>query len=341
MSAPRGEAAAGLDPGYVELLGRYARGERPEAIAALGRWSEHALQKQLAAIEDARVDTERCTTYPNPLAHLPLRAAAMLHTDRDEVERPEPSGREQIPQCPGPHARIAGRYAALLARDPETRDFARRLFLARAQQWQLKACFEDALRGARDGLALFPRDAELLLTAGSVLEERAVLATSSGGEAARLRRDWLNQARRELTDAVTSDPDLALARVRLGRVLWRLGQPEAARAALEAALPHAREAKDGYLAHLFLGRIQEDAKRLDQALAEYRQAVDVHPEAQSAAIALSHALQLTGEPEASRQALTRGLGNPLSARDAYWDYLVSNARRTDELLDTLHREALE
>ena len=175
-----------------------------------------------------------------------------------------------------------------------------------------------------------------------MLEERAVLAiTQLGEDAASVQRDWLRQARTDLAEAVSSDPDLALARVRLGRVLWRLGQAEAARAALEAALPHAREAKDAYLAHLFLGRIHEDAKRLDQALAEYRQAVDVHPEAQSAAIALSHALQLTGETEESRQALARGLGNRLSARDAHWDYLVSNARGARELLDLLHREALE
>jgi len=293
-------------------------------------------------MEDARADAERCPTCPNPLAKLPLRAAAMLHTDRDEAERPQPIGREQIPRCPGPHARIAGRYAALLARDPETRDFARRLFLARAQHCQLEACFEDALRGARGGLALFPRDAELLLTAGSVLEERAFLATPGlGNDVASVQQDWLQQARRALADAVSRDPDLALARVRLGRVLWRLRQPDAARAALEAALPHAREAKDAYLAHLFLGRIHEDAKRLDQALAEYRQAVDVHPEAQSAAVALSYALQLAGEPEESRQALARGLGDRLSERDAYWDYLVSNARGARELLDTLRREALE
>jgi tetratricopeptide (TPR) repeat protein len=340
-SAPSAEGAAALDPKYLELLRSYAAGQRAEAVADLGQWGERALQSQLSAVQDARTASERCPQCPNPLANVPLRAAAMLHTDRDEAERAEPIGREQLARCPGMHARIAGRYAAILSRDPETRDFARRLFLLRAQRWQLGACFEDAHAAARAGLERFPRDAELLLTAGSVLEERAALTTVEGTEAVKVRQDWLKEARRDLTDAVSIDPDLVLARVRLGRILWRLGQPEAARDALEAAATRARDPREAYLAHLFLGRVYEDAERLDLALAEYRRAVDIHSEAQSAAVALSHALQLVGEAEESRRALARGLVDRPTRRDAYWDYLVTNARRADDLLADLHREAGE
>ncbi len=166
----------------------------------------------------------------------------MLHADRDKVEKPEPGGREEIPRCPGPHARIARRYAAVAARDPETQDFARRFFLTMALLRQHKACFEDALVEARAGLELFPRDGLLLLTAGCVLEERAILTTASGKDdgPGDMAKEWLKDAQRDFTDAVANDPDLILARVRLGRVLWRLGQ--AGRGATEPwrRLCHAR-----------------------------------------------------------------------------------------------------
>jgi tetratricopeptide (TPR) repeat protein len=341
-SGPRAEAAARLDSQYLELLRRYARGERPQAIASLGEWSEGALRKQLANIQRARLAAERCPKCPNPLAGVPLRAAVMLHADRDKAERPEPSGREQTPRCPGPHARIAGQYAAILARDSETEDFARRFFLAMALRWQLEACFEDAHSEARAGIELFPRDGSLLLAAGSVLEERAALTTTSvRPDAAAVQQGWLKEARRDFTEAVSIEPDLALARLRLGRVLWRLGQPEPARAALEEALTRAADPKDRYLAHLFLGRIHEDAQRLDRALAEYRHAVDIDPQAQSAAVALSHALQLAGQAEEARRTLAAGLVQKRTTRDAYWDYLVENARQVDDLLATLHSESLE
>jgi tetratricopeptide (TPR) repeat protein len=237
---------------------------------------------------------------------------------------------------------MAGQYAAMLARDPETEDFARRFFLAMALRWQREACFEDAHSEARAGIELFPRDGSLLLAAGSVLEERAVLTTTSvRPDAAAAQQGWLKEARRDFTEAISIEPDLALARLRLGRVLWRLGQSEPARETLEEALIRAHDPKDRYLAHLFLGRIHEDAQRLDRALAEYRHAVDIDPQAQSAAVALSHALQLAGEAEEARRTLAAGLVQKRTTRDAYWDYLVENARQVDDLLATLHSESLE
>jgi tetratricopeptide (TPR) repeat protein len=335
--------ASRLDPRYLELLHLYARGERAQAVAALGEWSDGSLRKQVGIVEDLRIAAERCPGCPNPLAGVPLRAAVMLHADRDKTEHPEPVGREETPNCPGAQARIADRYAAILARDPATRSFAQRFFLTAALHGQHRACFDDALLEAHAGLELFPRDAELRLTAGCVLEEKAFLTRVSSRDdwPSALPQEWLKDARRDLADAVAIDPDLILARVRLGRVLWRLGQAEPAREALETAAARAREPDHRYLAHLFLGRIHEDAQRLDQALSEYRRAVDIHPEGQSAAVALSHALQLTGDMEGSREALARGLTDGRMLRDPYSGYLAGNTVAADRMDAALHREALE
>jgi tetratricopeptide (TPR) repeat protein len=342
-AAAPARAAVKLNPQYLDLLHLYARGERAVAVAGLGKWSESALQKQVGIMENAAVVAERCLDCPKQSLGALLRAAAMLHADRDKVDKPEPVGREQKPLCPGPHARIAGRYARVMARDPETQDFARRFFLTRALLWQHRACFDDALLEARAGIELFPRDAKLLFTAGCVLEEQAILMVASGRNdwPVAMPQEWLKDARRDFTDAVASDPDLILGRVRLGRVLWRLGEAEPAREVLEGALARGRDPDHLYLAHLFLGRIHEDAQRLDEALAQYRRAVDVRPEAQSAAVALAHALQLTGDLEGSRQALARGIAGQRGAGDAYLDYLAGNTVEADRMWAALHREALE
>ena len=337
---------------YFELIRRYARGERAEAVAGLGAWSERDLARQLASVEEAARAAERCPACPNVFADLPLRAAAMLHWDRDRAELPSPEGVEQLRQCPGPLARLAGRLARVLARRPATADFARRFFRMVVTSCQWDACFDAAERWAGEAIEIFPRDAELLLARGSVREENATLGTrtprvtdaaSAESLAASAREAGLQKARRDLEDALAIDADLGLARVRLGRVLWRLGEPEPARQQLETALSSLRDVDHAYLARLFLGRIQQDAGRLEEAISEYRLAATVHPSALSAGMALSNALRLAGDPEGARLVLRQGLRHAgrRQERDPYWDYLVLNAEDLTDLLEALHRESLE
>jgi tetratricopeptide (TPR) repeat protein len=134
-----------------------------------------------------------------------------------------------------------------------------------------------------------------------------------------------------------------IARVRLGRALWRLGEADLARSALTEALQRARDPMLLYLAHLFLGQVHEDADRLGDAVAEYRAALESDPQAQSAAVALAHGLRLSGDQESSRQVLEHALSRAgrRSGRDIYWDYIVGNAVQVDEVFAQLRRETLE
>ena len=153
----------------------------------------------------------------------------------------------------------------------------------------------------------------------------------------------LEQARQDFADALAIDASLGFARLRLGRVLWRLGQPEPARQQIETALASLRHVDHVYLAHLFLGRVHQDAGRLAEARAEYRLAVALHPSARSASTALSNALFVAGDAEAARQALRERIASAgrRSERDPFLDYLVLNAADLEELTDALHRESLE
>jgi tetratricopeptide (TPR) repeat protein len=341
---------------YFELVRRYARGERAEAVAGLGAWSERDLARQLAGIEQAARALQRCPSCENVLTGLPLRAAVMLLWDRDRSEQPPAEGVEQLRRCPGPMAVFAGRLARVLAPRPEAQGFARRFFHGVTLSCQWDACFDGAERWAGEAIEIFPHDAELLLARGSVREEMATLGTRPSTstlpreanqsvelQAAQARREGLLKARGDLEAALRLDPGLGLARVRLGRVLWQLGELEPARRELEAALPALGKLDEVYLAHLFLGRVHQDAGRLADATSEYRLATGLHPGALATGMALSNALWLAGDAEAARAALAQGLrgAGRRRERDPYWDYLAINAQDVFELFEALRQESLE
>jgi tetratricopeptide (TPR) repeat protein len=352
---------------YRELVTRYARGERALAVGGLARFSDAELGRIAQAVEAEVVAAERGKANERSQGRergkaaeplIPLRAAVMMHLDLDEAERPEALGTEQPRRCPGKQAEIAARYAGLLAWPEETRSFARRFFAALAHGCQWDACLVQAQRWAREGLKLFPRDPELLLAAGSALEESATVWTGGStvenpamsprfreeAHAAALERvARYRQARSFFQDALASDDGLTPARVRLGRVLWRLGEREAAQAALEKAVERSAEPPLLSLAHLFLGRVHEDAGRLEQAVEHYRLSLALEPSAQAAAVALSHALRRVGEGEEAREVLRRALAHAgrRAGRDAYRDYLVSDAVHFRDELAALRQESLQ
>jgi tetratricopeptide (TPR) repeat protein len=141
--------------------------------------------------------------------------------------------------------------------------------------------------------------------------------------------------------AVAADPSLLDARIRLGRVSWRLGQTAEARSMLEEVLTRGLDAKQVFLAHLFLGRIDEDARRFEDARAHYEAALDVDPRAQSARLALSHLRLRRGEAAGARAEVETALssaGRRLQ-QDAFWVYPWGPAAGVTERLEALRREA--
>jgi tetratricopeptide (TPR) repeat protein len=139
------------------------------------------------------------------------------------------------------------------------------------------------------------------------------------------------------------DPELHEARVRLGRVLWTLGKPAEARAALETTIQRAQEPWVAYLAHLFLGRVLEDSKDLPGAAEHYRAALAIDPRAQAAALALSEALFLQGEEGESRQVMEEALRQAPrpQPRDPYLSYRLGHANQAEEMLEALRQETLQ
>jgi tetratricopeptide (TPR) repeat protein len=343
-----------VSPEYEALLQRYARGEREAAVAALAEWEPRDVDRQIRALVRAARGAAGCAACPGPVDGRLMKAAVMLHLDRDSADRPPAAGNEQPRMCPGVDAHRARSVAELLAVREATRDFARKVYLAVAQGAQWDFCLEDAVEWGREGLARFPKDAPLLLGVGSTLEENATLGRpmlrgfgrpgdnrTPGASGARAR--GFADAERMLAQAVAADPGLVEARVRLGRVQWRQGKDDLAVRTLEEALRRGGPPPLPYLAHLFVGQVHEGAGRVADAQRHFEEALALEPESQAAVVALSHARRMAGDLEGARRVLRDGLAyaGRRGDRDPQWNYVASNAETAAALLDALRAEASE
>jgi tetratricopeptide (TPR) repeat protein len=99
--------------------------------------------------------------------------------------------------------------------------------------------------------------------------------------------------------------------------------------------------RTGFLAHLFLGRIHEDAGRLDDAARSYEAALALDPHAQSARLALSHVRLRLGSPGVARREVEESVRDAgrRSQPDAYWLYPWGPSVGVEERLEALRQEA--
>lgn len=327
------QTASVLSPEYVDMARRYAAGDDVAALALLGGWPESRIREHNEGLKDAVVSIRKCPGCPTRLAfsRFPIRAALLLHADLEARQQLSPPESEQIPVCgSGPQGVAMEHLAAiLLLIDPEAGSFVKRAYLGMAGQAMWSHCFGEAAGWADSGLKHFPKDPSLLLAEGVAFEARAFFTMAPapptmGLTPASLRkrealkaelRDLREKARQSFEAALSADPNLVEARLRLGRVLWRLGRLEPARAALGEVLAKPAEAPQQYLAHLFLGRILEDRDEVAEAEEHYRTALAMQPLSEIAAVAVSHARFLQGDVEGARSQLSAGLEAVRTRRD--------------------------
>jgi hypothetical protein len=352
-------AAAGESGSYQDLVRLYAAGERAAAVAGLQRFTEVHLAKELDAIRDQVALAMRCRSCPPTTEGFPLRAAVMLHTDRDEMERrPVLITGERAPTCGPPvQAQLAESALLLLLGDEDGREFARRWYLAMALRSLGDICFLEGRDWAAAGLKRFAKEKELLLVRGMLGEATVALAslrvpTTAGLnplERERARelemegRALLVDACRFYEQALAVDPGFEEALLHLGRARLRLDQEGAALASLESLVAKSRRPAHLYLAHLFAGRVHESARRAPVAEREYRAALAVLPGAQAAAMALAHVRLMAGDADAVREILDASLGHAGSraSPDPFWEYQLGPARASEPLFEALREEATQ
>lgn len=350
-------------------MAAYAAGRRAEAIAALGEWTEDELEMELALLDRLSRTAQDCRGNHRGntaslvaacaararFEQLPLRAAVMLHTDRESFER-TPKSPETALRCGVlVHGRKAERLAEFVLLQPNGPEFVRRFYLAAALQAHTRGCFLDARRWSRVGLRRFPKDALLNLALGTTTESVAFVTppprslrpnpttaqVKQAQGAASQYRDLWEESRRAFEEAVGADPSLDEAGLRLGRVLLRLEKNERARALFEAILARSTDPQLRYLAHLFLGRIHEQAGRAREADAKYGAALAILPASQVAAVAVAHLRETQGQVAEARDVLERALAHTRkrTVADPYWEYyMVVRTVQAEAILEALRKE---
>ena len=332
---------------YVDLVEHYAKGDRAGALAALGDWRERDLETATGLVAAwSRGEAEGPSGVDRAVfGAFPLASAILLHAER--------ARNETVQAKVTFHLDLAWGLARLLPDDPRHREFVRRfsvvitLWASQTMRWEL------ALDLAKKVLRLFPGDPELLLAVGRLEEQlgfqgaprsdppppgyESLTAVDLWERTGRQRH--LAEAEKALAAAVAGDPRLLEARLRLGRVQWRRGAPEAARAQLEAVLAASRDAALVSLAHLFLGRIHEDGRRFPEAAREYEAALAVAPRAQTPRIALAHLRHRQGDEAGCRAIVLQAAEPTGSADDFFWSYRWGWPAQAEALFEVLVAEA--
>lgn len=302
---PQTHAPTSEDAAYASVVSQYAHGDRDPAVAATRQWKAPALVGLAERL--------------NPESGHALVAAVGLHLDAAQHTAGD------LARAHRSAAFVAARRLLApdaLGIDAETRRDAVLATLA-------------LLHGSLDvvgvsvlvsrALEAMPGDPELLLARGALQETALAMPPSGGPTPLRLRDEEARQtARRALVDfdlALWGDPGLVEARVRRGRVLHRLGRIEEAREELQRAKREAKGPILGYLAALFLGTVLEDAGRLNEAEAQYHDALDLQPDCQAAYLALAQLRHRQGRFTAAGTVVAAmGRRGAKTLSDPFWVY---------------------
>jgi tetratricopeptide (TPR) repeat protein len=335
-AGPAQAADDGLEPARL-----YRDGRRAEALALLSRRHPEVAEVELDSLR--RLDRHDLG------ARTLTRAALMLHADRAAQQGEEQAAQGRLRCGQRDEGAIARTVGALLTTRPDSREYARRFFVASARRNLEELCLGAVRAWTRAGLKWFPEDAELLLVDGTAAETAGVLGPSMAPAMLNERAsDWrrpdprseLRRARDAFARALRADPSLVEARLRLGRALSRLGEHAAARAELERVASSASDGESKYLCRLFLARVHDDAGRRADAIRAYQEALAAEPGGQTAAIGLAQLLGRAGDGSAGRELLARSVAYAprQGARDPYWSYHAGLVRPGDAALDALRAE---
>jgi hypothetical protein len=151
------------------------------------------------------------------------------------------------------------------------------------------------------------------------------LAETTNAEAERLYRR-----------ALAADPSLLEARVRLARLLEIRKRYSDSGSELKTVLASDPTGAVGFYAYLFAGRAAQANGQAGEAMAHYKEARSLFPDAQSALLALSQLSLLQSDvPEALVPLEHLGGRSEVFTADPWWQYHLCSGRDAEELLREL------
>jgi tetratricopeptide (TPR) repeat protein len=223
--------------------------------------------------------------------------------------------------------------------DPSADPWVARWYRASAAAEAGEYRFADAGALLRHARKILPEDPRIFFASGCLLETLSspavldfIAATALPGGlqfAVGSSRESLQEAEAYYRRALMFDPTLVDARLRLARVVARLGRTEEAAASLESLLAGPPPPPSlSFLAAMFMADIEQARGRDDRALPLIEQAAALYPRSQSAHMALGLLARRRGETEAAYAAPRRAIDLPVdrsAADDPWWDDLCSTA----------------
>jgi hypothetical protein len=305
--ALRAASVAGQTREYRSLVDQYATGDGPSAMAALARWPRPVVADAVNA-------------WASKLTLQQSIAAAMLHTELASRSI------DDTPSFAAFHISIASRLLAGDRRNERSLTVKRRWYELVVSLYTSRALLTEAERFARDGLAMFPRDALLYVALGAIQELRLGfdqpdlrgILLDGGGPSGRLTRA-LESTATDFRRAVALDDGLATAHLHLGWIRLLLHDNRAAED-FRAALMLAADDRERCLAHLFLGAAAERDRKLADAREEYEAAQALGAGYQTPFVALMRVEEALGHHARARDVAQAYAGLPALVEDPWWDY---------------------
>jgi hypothetical protein len=265
---------------------------------------------------------------------------------------------------PSSHWVVARRMLDAVEPSPEQDPFVARWYNAVAAALIETRNFSSAKPHLEHGLELLPRDARLHLQAGcyhqasagptvlSVLRmqqrlaDRVPLNKRAGLTLVGTPQFHWKNAERQLREAVTLDPDLVEARVRLGLALLQLDRPDDAAVELRRAVAGKPDGEPAYFAHLLLGQAEERLGHDQAADASYERAAAIRPDARSPRLARVAIARRNGDRDGAWRDLRALIMPPVTRQtevDPWWQFyrwqVTTGKALMDEVRASLPREA--
>lgn len=344
---------------WLSAVEHHTPGRLDEAAASIATWS----RRDLTAALD-RVKRDRLETDPNPANRILIRAA-FLHADIAVLHRTArgytlPSddastlvakdGRQLGRGGRTVHWDMGRKALDAVLPDPAREDRVRLWYQTTAailQYWDEFAELEPHLARARQ---LFPRDAALLVVAGtmheyyaeSVFQNFMADLPGGGGQARRSlgvgsTSDELTQAESLFRRALETDPDRSEARIRLAHVLGREARHAEAAAELRQVLSTPLSPLLKHYGLLFLGREEQALGRPISAREAFEGAAALYPDAQSPRLALSELAHDAGDRVRARELLPAPGAATKEDSDPWRRFHRMHEQSVDELMAAFRR----
>ncbi len=345
---------------YLDLVSTYRRGDFTQAAQSLLVWDSATVKTAVATMRTLSSRVASPPGVPDDLDLADVEAAVLLHCDAALLAWEEGRGTAVSLHMDMAVAILAWiqPFATDRVNPSVPRLDHRDVYLSMALLLTGRMEADSSLSLLRIALERYPDDAQLLLAQGTAREQAARIielnarqvtvrgareqfaASSLTMSAAELLRSAEQGFRRVLK----LDPAMAEARLRLGRVLAKIGRAAEAESELRLLLSATSDAYLRYLGSMFLGRILESEGRLIEAESRYGDALKLQPGCQACRVALAHALDGLGDQKAAEMELIQvfeGRKPKDDAADPWWIYPYGQLEAGKQLSYALRASVLK